>query len=69
MIVEVARASEPTLVAEATVVKVGPAVEELPLRLWFDPARPRFGRPFLVSVSSPLSLIPGEKLLIRLAGR
>jgi multidrug resistance efflux pump len=67
MTVEVARAGQPDRVAEAIVTRVGPAVEQMPIRLWSTPTQPSFGRPFTVTISSPLSLIPGEKLLIRLA--
>lgn len=66
MTVQLARADQPKTVAEASILRLGIGIEELPARLWRDPRRPEFGRSFVVSAPQPLALAPSEKIVIRL---
>ncbi len=56
-----------TLVVAATVTRLGPAIEAIPERLWYDPAVPEYGRPFLCVGLGGLRLMPGEVALVKLA--
>ena len=53
-------------VAESFVLRVAPTVEMLPARLWRTPDIPAYGRPFVVAVTQPLELVPGEAVNVRL---
>ena len=44
---------------------VGPAVVEMPVRLWHNPDVPQWGRPLLIGIPAELELIPGESIGIR----
>jgi multidrug resistance efflux pump len=66
--VRVARRAQISESASATVTRVGAAVEQLPARLWRDPAVPEYGRSLLVSLPDDLDLVPGEAVLVS-AGR
>lgn len=66
MTVHIARADQPQTIAEATILRLGIGIEELPARLWRDPRRPEFGRSFLISIPQPLAVAPNEKIIIRL---
>lgn len=66
MPVRIARLNQPWDTAQATIHRLGTGVEQVPPRLWRDPKRPEFGRCFVVSAASPLGLMPGETVLIRL---
>ncbi len=66
MTVEISRSSQPLTVASAVITRMGAGIEPVPERLWRDPRRPEYGRSFVVSASAPLSLTPGEVILIRL---
>lgn len=59
------RRGAPTQTAESVVVRIGPAIEELPQRLWHDPNVPQYGRPFVVQGVAPLRPTPGEELGLR----
>jgi multidrug resistance efflux pump len=50
--------------AELVVVRVGPAVEALPARLWSDPSRPQFGVPVLARGPGTVRLRPGERVTL-----
>lgn len=65
MTVEVARAAQPDQSVAAFVSRVSPAIELLPQHLWVDANHPRYGRPFVVSLSKLLPLVPGERMVIR----
>lgn len=58
----IARLSEPTRRSEGLVVRLAPSVERLPERLWLDPNRPEYGRPFVIPVPDQLGLTPGERV-------
>ncbi len=61
--VMVARTREPLKVAQTVIKRIGPAVEQLPERLWTT-TRPQYGRPFIIAALP--NTIPGEGFLIRL---
>lgn len=65
MEVDVTRAMEPGKTITALVSRISPVIEVLPQQLWADVNHPRYGRPFIVAVTSPQPLVPGEKMLIR----
>ena len=48
---------------------VAPAVEELPRRLWRDPAVPEHGRPMRIHAAAGMGLVPGERVRVQLAPR
>jgi len=55
----------PIMVATSTVMKVEPAIELLPARLWRNPAWPQWGRRALISVPEGIDLLPGELVGVR----
>jgi multidrug resistance efflux pump len=61
------RVADPTVSAESRVTRVAAAIEELPLRLWRDPAFPEYGRAILVARVSRPELLPGEAVRVLLA--
>lgn len=65
MEVGVTRAFAPGKTITALVRRISPIVEVIPQQLWPDANHPRYGRPFVVTLTSPLTLVPGEKMLIR----
>jgi multidrug resistance efflux pump len=58
--VEVVKGSMPPQKGPSTVTYIGPAVEQLPQRLWRHPNFPQWGRPLLIDIPSDMHLIPGE---------
>jgi multidrug resistance efflux pump len=58
--VEVVKGSMPPQKGPSTVTYIGPAVEQLPQRLWRNPNFPQWGRPLLIEIPSDMQLIPGE---------
>lgn len=65
MEVELVRNSDPPQIARSHVIHLGPAIEQLPSRLWINPNVPQWGRPFLVKIPEGMDLIPGELVGIR----
>lgn len=63
--VEVVKGSEPPQKGPSTVTYIGPAVEQLPQRLWRNPNMPQWGRPLLIEIPADMKLIPGEMVGIR----
>ena len=55
----------PSQIARSEVVSVGPIMEQLPVRLWFNPNVPQWGLPFLVKIPEGMELMPGEMVGIR----
>lgn len=51
----------------ASVVRVGPALEQLPARLWRAPNVPLWGRPVIIAAVPELGLTPGEIVGVTLA--
>jgi len=64
-----ARRNVPSRVAESVITRVGPAIEQLPQRLWRDPATPEYGLPFVVAGVPALTLTPGELVSLRILER
>ena len=64
---EVFRPSTPEEVAATCLERLGPAVEELPRRLWRNTTLPEHGRPLLLAAAPGLGLQPGETVAVRLA--
>ena len=56
-----------TMLAESFVVRMGPAMEMKPQRLWRDPMVPDYGRAVVIAALPGLNLTPGELLHVRFA--
>jgi len=63
--VEVVKGSMPPQKGWSNVTYIGPAVEQMPQRLWQNPNFPQWGRPLLIEIPSDMTLIPGEMVGIR----
>ena len=63
--VEIVKDSEPEQIAWSQITYIGPAVEQLPQRLWRNPNFPQWGRPMLIDIPPGMTLIPGELVGIR----
>ncbi len=63
--VEVVKGSQPEQIGRSEVTYIGPAVEQMPTRLWANPNFPQWGRPMLIDVPPGMKLIPGEMVGIR----
>ncbi len=63
--VEVVKGSKPPQIGPSEVTYIGPAVEQMPQRLWRNPNFPQWGRPMLIEIPSGMKLIPGEMVGIR----
>ena len=60
------RAGEKTQTAESTVIGIGPASVELPMRLWQNHQVPEWGWPVRIVASSELDMLTGEVVGVRL---
>lgn len=65
MLVELIKNTEPALIARSQTTYVAPLVEQMPERLWTNPAIPQWGRPILIEIPPGLELVPGELVRIR----
>lgn len=63
---EVSREGSPRRVAKSHVVAIGPTVEQLPVRLWQNPAVPEWGWPIKIAIAQQLGIRPGELVGVRL---
>lgn len=63
--VEIIKGSEPKQIGRSEITYIGPRVEQLPVRLWQDPAIPRWGRLMQIEIPLGMELIPGEMVGIR----
>jgi len=63
--VELVKNSKPEQIALSEITYIGPAVEQLPQRLWRNPNFPQWGRPMLIDIPPGMKLIPGELVGIR----
>jgi len=61
----VTRTAQPRIGRNAKVTYIGPTVEQMPTRLWFDPTIPEWGQPIRITIPPGLDLIPGEVIGIR----
>ncbi len=66
MVVEVVKNSEPVQIARSQVTYVSPVVEQMPERLWANPATPQWGRAILIRKHPDLKLACGELVRIRI---
>ncbi|MBN2492253.1 MAG: HlyD family efflux transporter periplasmic adaptor subunit [Planctomycetes bacterium] len=66
--VELVRRRTPVEVLEAKVIRVGPAVEEIPIQERRNPTLVEWGRPVLIAASE-LELCPGETVDVRIPKR
>jgi len=62
---EVTREGSPRRMAESHVVAIGAAVEQLPVRLWQNPAVPEWGWPIKIAVAPELGTRLGELIGVR----
>ena len=65
MSVELIKNTEPAQIARSQTTYVAPLVEQIPERLWANPAVPQWGRPILIEIPPGLELVPGELVRIR----
>ena len=63
--VVVVKGSMPPQKGWSNVTYIGPAVEQLPQRLWQNPNFPQWGRPLLIEIPLDMTLIPGEMVGIK----
>jgi multidrug resistance efflux pump len=61
----VANRSAGGTVAESVVVRVSPAVQMLPQRLWRDPRVPDYGRAVVIAASPTMGLTPGQMVDVK----
>jgi multidrug resistance efflux pump len=66
-VVELVKYIEPAKaqIERSVVTFVGPAVEQMPARLWRNPNVPQWGRPFLVKAPTQMDVIVGQTVGIR----
>jgi multidrug resistance efflux pump len=62
--VEVSGLRNPSQVKDSRILKVAPAIEEIPIHLRRNPNIPEWGQPVLVSIPPELKLISGERVKI-----
>ena len=63
--VQVASHARPGVVAESVVLRVAPAIEPLPQRLWRNPQVADYGRAVVIAASPAMQLTPGEMVNVR----
>jgi multidrug efflux pump subunit AcrA (membrane-fusion protein) len=64
--VEIVKGSEPKQIGKSEITYIGPRVEQLPTRLWRNPAVPQWGRLMQIEIPLGMKLIPGELVGIRI---
>ena len=62
---EVTRQGGSRRVAKSRVVAIGPTVEQLPARLWQNPAVPEWGWPIKIAIAPELGTRIGELVGVR----
>lgn len=63
--IQVVKTTEPMQMARSRVTYVGPAMEEIPARLWMNPNAPQWGRPFKIEFPPGLAVVPGEVVAVQ----
>jgi len=58
----------PGSIMESQVLRIGPAVELLPQRLWRDPVIPDYGYGVIIAAAPDFNLLPGELVDVRFSG-
>jgi len=64
-VVELVKNTEPPQIAKSQVTYVSPVVEQIPERLWLNPAIPQWGQPVVIEIPSGMRVISGELVGIR----
>lgn len=64
-LVELAQSGGKAQIGRSQILRVGPTIEQMPQRLWRNPAIPQWGRPFLVKIPPGMTLVIGERIGIR----
>jgi hypothetical protein len=65
IVVELVKNTEPPQIAKSQVTYVSPVVEQIPERLWLNPAIPQWGRPVVIEIPSGMRVISGELVGVR----
>jgi len=63
--VELVKTNSPAQIASAEIIKVGPAIVEMPVRLRHNPNLEQWGKPFLIEIPRNMDMMPGEVIGIR----
>jgi len=64
-VVELVKNTEPPQIAKSQVAYVSPVVEQIPERLWLNPAIPQWGQPVVIEIPSGMRVISGELVGVR----
>ncbi len=65
MTVELIRQNVHFSLGKSKVLCIGPTIEQLPNRLWRNPAIPEWGRALMIDLPANVTLVPGELVQIR----
>jgi multidrug resistance efflux pump len=60
MPVQLVKKTEPALVADTQIARMGPVMELMPQQLWRDPGMAQWGRPVLIKIPPGFKVLPGE---------
>ena len=52
-------------VVHSQILRIGPAMEQMPQQLWRNPNIPEWGQPFMIKIPPQMNLIVGERVGIR----
>lgn len=63
--VDIIKGTEPKQIGRSEITYIGPRLEQLPVRLWRNPAIPQWGRLIKIKIPVNMQLIPGEMVGIR----
>ncbi|MHC4694554.1 MAG: HlyD family secretion protein [Planctomycetota bacterium] len=63
--VDIIKGTEPKQIERSQITYIGPRLEQLPVRMWRDPAIPQWGRLIKIRIPMKMQLIPGEMVGIR----
>jgi len=63
--VDIIKNTEPKQIGRSEITYIGPRLEQLPVRMWRDPAIPQWGRLIKISIPMKMQLIPGEMVGIK----
>jgi len=61
--------TRPGVIAESVVLRVSPAIDVLPQRLWRNPRVPDYGRAVVIAAQPTMALTPGELVEVRFRPR
>ncbi|NIP25440.1 MAG: hypothetical protein GWN67_23160 [Phycisphaerae bacterium] len=63
--VDIIKGTEPKQIGRSQITYIGPRLEQLPVRMWRDPAIPQWGRLIKIKIPMKMQLIPGEMVGIK----